>query len=180
MKFLTKTLWFVSLLALLTACQSQGSQETASPISENQTSTSSAGESSSQVSPDSSSSTQEEEASMQLTIDGQNISVDWADNPTVTALYNQLRNQPIEITIRDYASMEKVGYLPERLPSSNEQMTTEAGDITLYNGSDLAFYYNPNSYTLTHIGKIQGMTTDEIHQFLTSKNEMTVRLSLVD
>ncbi|WP_416308744.1 cyclophilin-like fold protein [Streptococcus anginosus] len=46
--------------------------------------------------------------------------MDWADNPTVTALYNQVKNQPIEIKARAYALMEKVGKLPETLPSSNE------------------------------------------------------------
>ncbi|WP_144211063.1 cyclophilin-like fold protein [Streptococcus constellatus] len=169
---LVKAILLASVLTLLTACSSQGNQEQTSSVSESQVS--------SQTSSRNNPSTQEEEATMQLTINGQIITVDWADNPTVTALYNQVKNQPIEIKVRDYASMEKVGKLPETLPSSNEQISTDAGDITLYNGRDLAFYYNPNNYSLTPIGKIQGMSKDEIRRLLTSQKEMTVRFSSTD
>ena len=153
-------------MALLIACHSQGSPV----IQEQSTYSTSSGDDS----------FRQEEENMRLTINEQRISVDWADNPTVQALYHRVKNQPIEISVRDYASMEKVGELPETFSSSNEQMTTEAGDITLYNGRNLAFYYEPNNYSLTPIGKIQGMTKDEIRNMLTSQNELTVRLSVID
>lgn len=150
-----------------------------------QTSTSSnqANSQSSEQEPASSSSQSQatrEESTMQLRINDQEISVNWADNPTVTTLLEQVRQSPIELTVRDYGGMEKVGDLPTTLPSSNQQMSTDAGDITLFNGRSLAFYYDRNNYSLTPIGTIHGMSRSDIRQLLTSQAETTISISLAE
>lgn len=115
---------------------------------------------------------------MKLEISNQVISVKWADNPTVEALRKLVDQRTIEFQVQDYAAMEKVGYLPQSLPSSNQHLNTDVGDITLYQGKGLAFYYGQNSYSLTPIGKIQGMSKEKIRQLLTSQDQLTVRISM--
>lgn len=73
--------------------------------------------------------------------------------------------------------MEKVGNLGTNLPTNNEQITTEAGDLILYQGSALVIYYAPNSWNFTRLGKIQNVTADELKEILGDGN-VTVKLSL--
>jgi hypothetical protein len=73
--------------------------------------------------------------------------------------------------------MEKVGDLGTSLPRNDEQITTEPGDLILYQGNALVIYYAPNSWNFTRLGKIDGITKDELTNILGSGN-VTVTLSL--
>lgn len=55
-----------------------------------------------------------------------------ADNSSVEALKELLQKGPLTINMRDYASMEKVGPIGTSLPTNDEHIVTEAGDIILY------------------------------------------------
>jgi hypothetical protein len=66
------------------------------------------------------------------------------ENSSVDALKEALSKGPITVNMRDYGSMEKVGPLGMDLPRNDEQITTEAGDIILFQGSALVIYYAPN------------------------------------
>lgn len=44
----------------------------------------------------------------------------------------------------------------------NKQITTGAGDIILYQGNSLVIYYDTNSWNFTRIGKIDGVTREEL------------------
>ncbi|MGD8405458.1 MAG: cyclophilin-like fold protein [Anaerolineales bacterium] len=58
-----------------------------------------------------------------------------AENSSSDALKEALSQGPITVNMRDYGSMEKVGSLGMDLPQNNEQITTEAGDIILFQGN---------------------------------------------
>ncbi len=99
------------------------------------------------------------------------------ENSSVDALKEALSEGPITINMRDYGSMEKVGPLGMDLPRNDQQITTEAGDIILFQGSALVIYYAPNSWNFTRLGKINNVTTEELREILGDGN-VTITLSL--
>ena len=114
-----------------------------------------------------------------LTVAGQELTVSWADNSTVDALRDLLRQGEITLTLSDFGGFEKGGPLPETLPQNNEPMNTDAGDVILYQGRQFVIYYDQNSYSLTPLGRVTGMTKQELRDLL-GTGEVTATLSLSD
>ena len=98
------------------------------------------------------------------------------DNSSVAALMNDLSKGPITVEMRDYGNMEKVGTLGKSYPTNDESITTEAGDIILYQGNALVIYYAPNSWSFTRLGKIDKVSKQELKNIL-GKGSVTVTLS---
>ena len=102
-----------------------------------------------------------------------------ADNSSAQALKALLANGPVTIEMHDYGNMEKVGSLGTGLPTNNEHITTEAGDLILYQGSEFVIYYAPNAWNFTRLGKINDMTQDQLKQALGS-GDVKVTLLLTE
>ena len=68
--------------------------------------------------------------------------------------------------MRDYGGFEKVGSLGMELPTNDERITTEPGDVILYQGNQITIYYDTNSWNFTRLGKVQGMTPEELRDVL--------------
>jgi len=117
---------------------------------------------------------------MYITIDGgQTLTATLADNTSAQALIEALKQAPITYEAHDYGDFEKVGPLGQSFPENNESITTEPGDIILYQGSNLCLYYDTNTWTFTRIGKIEGKTQAELKQILKAgQGNITVTLSL--
>ena len=47
-----------------------------------------------------------------------------------------------------------MGDLGTTLPRNDEQLTTSAGDIILYQGNQITVYYAENAWSLTRLGRI--------------------------
>ena len=77
----------------------------------------------------------------------------------------------------DYGGFEKVGALPQSFTTSNSQITTEPGDIMLYQGYNIVIFYGSNTWSYTPLGKIDGATVNELKQFLGS-GSISLTLSL--
>ena len=99
------------------------------------------------------------------------------DNSSADALKEALLEGPITVNMRDYGSMEKVGPLGMDLPRNDQQITTEAGDIILFQGNALVIYYAPNSWNFTRLGKINDVTAKELSEIL-GDGDVTITLSL--
>lgn len=80
------------------------------------------------------------------------------ENEAVSALVKMMRESPVVIQMSDYSGFEKVGSLGIRLPASNSQTTTQAGDIVLYNGNQIVIFYGSNSWSYTRLGHIDDLT----------------------
>ncbi len=80
------------------------------------------------------------------------------DNAAVGALVEMMENGPVTIQMSDYAGFEKVGALGTNLPTSNSQITTQAGDIVLYQGNQIVMFYGSNSWSYTRLGRIDDLT----------------------
>ena len=115
--------------------------------------------------------------SMILTIGNTTLTATLADNSSVDALVEDLKKGPISVDMRDYGNMEKVGDLGKSYPRNDVSITTEPGDIILYQGSALVIYYAANSWSFTRLGKIVNVTQQELKDIL-GNGEVTVTLSL--
>lgn len=96
-----------------------------------------------------------------------------------TALLALLKDGDITVNAHDYGSFEKVGSLGTKLPTNDEQITTEPGDVILYQGNQITVYYDTNSWNFTRLGRVQGVTAEELKGIL-GAGDVTMVLSLND
>ena len=105
-------------------------------------------------------------STMNITINGKTVACQLVENSSTRALLAQLEKGDITYEADDYGNFEKVGNIGISLPQNNESITTTAGDVILYQGYNICLYYDTNSWTFTRLGKIEGMSKDEIKTFL--------------
>ena len=98
-------------------------------------------------------------------------------NSSSDAFITLLQNGDVTVDMHNYGDFEKVGPLGSSLPRNDEQITTEPGDVILYQGNQITIYYDVNSWSFTRLGKAQGKTQEDLKAFLGSGN-VTVRFSL--
>ena len=116
---------------------------------------------------------------MNITINGKTVSCQLVDNSSTRALLAQLEKGDITYEADDYGNFEKVGNIGFSLPQNNESITTTAGDVILYQGNNICLYYGTNSWSFTRLGKIEGLSKDEIKTSLNAGGgSVKVTLSL--
>ena len=117
---------------------------------------------------------------MQITIDitsdsgNHTLTATLADNSSAKAFAELLAKGPVSVDMQDYGSFEKVGELPSSLPRNDTSITTEPGDIILYQGNKITIYYNTNSWSFTRLGKVEGVTPAELRKILGKGNVKAV------
>ncbi len=114
---------------------------------------------------------------MNIEINGSILQVKLCQNSSAEALKELLRKGPMTISMKDYAHMEKFGSLGKQLPSNDEHITTEAGDVILSEGNLLVLYYAPNTWNFTRLGKVQNKSAEELKKVIGTGN-VTATLSL--
>ena len=112
--------------------------------------------------------------SIQITSDSgsHSLAATLADNSSATAFYELLKKGPLTVDMHDYGSFEKVGSLGTKLPRNDSQITTQAGDIILYQGNQITIYYDTNSWNFTRLGKVDGVTQAQLKKIL-GKGDVT-------
>lgn len=116
---------------------------------------------------------------LHIEVNGTDIQVKLYDNSSAEAVKELLKNGPLTITMEDYAHMEKFGSFGMQLPTNDEHITTEAGDVILSEGNLLVIYYAPNTWTFTRLGKVQNLSEAELRKVL-GKGNITVTLTMGD
>ena len=112
-----------------------------------------------------------------LKVGGNTMTATLTDNEATRELTKLLEHGDITIRMSDYGGFEKVGALPQSLPTSNTQITTVPGDIMLYQGNQMVIFYGSNSWSYTRLGKIDEATASNLRQFL-GNGDITLTLSL--
>lgn len=102
---------------------------------------------------------------LNITIGSKTLTATLADNSSAQALAERLKNSPVTVEMHDYGNFEKVGALGFDLPRNDEQITTSAGDIILYQGNQITIYYDINSWNFTRLGKIENVTKANCYLF---------------
>ena len=115
---------------------------------------------------------------MYITIGGRTETVTLVNNSATQALVAKLQEAPVTVTLNDN-NFEIWGALGFSLPTSNEQVNAQAGDVVLYSGNNICIFYDSNSWSYTRLGRIGGLTTSELRTFLKAgANSISVTLSL--
>ena len=116
---------------------------------------------------------------MYITIGEQTQSVTFVDNAATRALVEKLQLAPVSMTLNSSGGFEIWGALGFSLPTSNQQLAAQPGDVILYNGSNICLFYGSNSWSYTRLGKIDGLSESELRTFLKAgESNITVILSL--
>lgn len=114
-----------------------------------------------------------------ITIDGQAQAVTLVDNQATKALVEKLQQAPVTVTLSSSGDFEIWGALGFSLPTSNEQINAQPGDVILYNGSNICIFYGTNSWSYTRLGKIDGLSESELRTYLKAgESNIRVMLSL--
>ena len=118
---------------------------------------------------------------MYITIDGQTQQVTLVDNAATQELVPRLQQAPITVTLNSSGNFEIWGALGFSLPTSNEQINAQPGDVILYNGSNICIFYGTNSWSYTRLGKIDSLSGSELRTFLKAgESNISVTLSLTN
>lgn len=121
----------------------------------------------------------EEITEMYLTINGNKLKVTLEDNSATRALVEILKQGDIVYTANDYGGFEKVGALGHTLPTSDKELTTQAGDVMLYLGNQIVLFYGSNEWSYTRLGEMEGYSVSEHRTFLCAgEGSVQVTISL--
>ena len=113
-----------------------------------------------------------------ITIGNQTLSVTLVKNNATEALMAALAANPITYEADDYGGFEKVGALGMSLPTNNQQLTTQAGDVILYSGNQIVLFYGSNSWSYTRLGRIEYESLEQLKSFLKAgQGRVSVTLS---
>lgn len=80
------------------------------------------------------------------------------ENKAADSFAALMKSAPLVIQMSDYSGFEKVGSLGTSLPAGSHQITTQSGDIVLYNGNQIVIFYGSNSWSYTRLGKVDDLT----------------------
>lgn len=117
-----------------------------------------------------------EEAEVRLIIADTEVEVLWENNATVEEIKSAVEDGPITIEMSMYGGFEQVGSFGRNFIRDDKQTTTSAGDLVLYSGNQLVVFYGSNSWAYTRLGKIQGLSDEELTKLL-SNGDVTITIT---
>ena len=107
-----------------------------------------------------------EDSTMHITINNHTLRVALANNSSADALRELLAEGPLTVQMHHYGGFEVVGPLGHTLPTNDEPITTEPGDVILYQGNQVTIYYDVNHWDFTRLGRVEGISADELREIL--------------
>ena len=114
-----------------------------------------------------------------VTVNGITKTATLVDNVATKALLALLTKGNVTVKTDDYGGFEKVGTFGTKLPTDNSQIDTVPGDIVLYQGNSISFFYDNNGWSYTKLGKLDIADVKEIKTFLAAgKGKTDIILSL--
>lgn len=99
------------------------------------------------------------------------------DNSSAEDFIALLQKGDITIEMEDYGGFEKVGSLGRSLSTNDRRITTEPGDVILYQGNSVTIYYDTNTWSFTLLGRIQSLSQEELKDIL-GEGSVSVTFSL--
>lgn len=95
-----------------------------------------------------------EESMLNIKVGDQTLLAVWEENPSAEAFRELLSQGPLTVEMEDYGGFEKVGDLGTTLPRNDTQITTQPGDVILYQGNQITIYYGTNTWNFTRLARI--------------------------
>lgn len=99
-----------------------------------------------------------EEPMLKITVGDQELLATFADNSSAEEFRELLSQGPVTISMEDYGGFEKVGPLGTTLTRNDTRITTQPGDVILYQGNQITIYYGTNTWNFTRLAKINDST----------------------
>lgn len=96
----------------------------------------------------------QEESALKITVGEHTFYATFADNPSADEFQELLAQGAITVEMQDYGGFEKVGSLDTEFTRTDERITTEPGDVILYQGDQIPIYYSTNTWNFTRLAKI--------------------------
>ena len=125
--------------------------------------------------------TQTDMEKIYITIGGLTHSATLVNNSATQTLIEKLKNGSVTVTLNSSGGFEIWGALGFSLPTSNEQVNAQPGDVILYNGSNICMFFGSNSWSYTRLGRIDGLSESELRTFLKAgESNISVTLSLTN
>lgn len=103
-------------------------------------------------------SSSQEEPMLKITVGDQELLATFAKNSSAEEFRELLSQGPVTISMEDYGGFEKVGPLGTTLTRNDTRITTQPGDVILYQGNQITIYYGTNTWNFTHLAKINDST----------------------
>lgn len=113
----------------------------------------------------------EKEENMKLSIDNQELDVNWEDNDSVNAIKGIL---PLTINMHEYGGFEQTGSIGQSVVRNDSKINVVPGDIVLYNGNVISIFYENSSWSYTKLGHIN-LSKSELNDLL-NKSEVILYL----
>ncbi|MCI7474335.1 MAG: cyclophilin-like fold protein [Clostridiales bacterium] len=95
---------------------------------------------------------------MKITVGDEELTATLEDNSSAREFRELLAKGPVTIEMEDYGGFEKVGPLGVTLTRNDQRITTEPGDVILYQGNQITIYYGSNTWNFTRLAKIDDPT----------------------
>jgi hypothetical protein len=99
------------------------------------------------------------------------------NNSATQELVKELKKGNVTVNASEYGGFEKVGELGFSLPTSDENIGTNPGDIVLYQGDKISLFYGSHSWSYTKLGKIDNVDSNKLKEVLGS-GDVTLEFSL--
>lgn len=96
----------------------------------------------------------QEESALKISVGGHELLATFEDNSSAEEFKELLEQGPLTIEMEDYGGFEKVGPLGTSLTRNDTQITTQPGDVILYQGNQITIYYGTNSWSFTRLARI--------------------------
>ncbi len=108
--------------------------------------------------------------SVKVQINDNIFDIELENNSAAQELIKELEKGNITVNATEYGGFEKVGELGFSLPTSDENINTEPGDIVLYQGDKVSLFYGSHSWSYTKLGKIDNISSNELKEVLGQGN----------
>jgi hypothetical protein len=92
------------------------------------------------------------------------------NNSATQELVKELKKGNVTVNASEYGGFEKVGDLGFSLPTNDENIGTNPGDIVLYQGDKISLFYGSHSWSYTKLGKIDNVDSNKLKEVLGSGN----------
>ena len=92
----------------------------------------------------------EEDAMLKITVGDQEFLASFEDNSSAREFQALLAQGPLTI--------QMVGALGSTLTRNDQRITTQPGDVILYQGNQITIYYGTNTWSFTRLARITDLT----------------------
>ncbi len=114
---------------------------------------------------------------VKVKINDEIFDVELENNSATEELIKELKKGNITVNASEYGGFEKVGDLGFSLPTSDENIGTNPGDIVLYQGDKISLFYGSHSWSYTKLGRIDNVDPDQLREILGS-GDVTLEFGL--